>query len=535
MSPIPRWQVAIGCGLGLAAAIVTSAQSGLDESALDRAFGAYWLAADPEEAAQASEQILATGADFDTVRDRLMRGRSYATDVPTGRLLLERSNRDGLEHPYLVLVPEDYDPGRRYPARVYLHGGANRARRKEANWWRNPQRLADPEQIAVFPYAWKESLWWQGSQAENLGGILDGLKRTYNVDENRVYLFGVSDGGTGVYFFAFRTTTPWAGFLPFIGQPAVLNSPNVDADGQMYVANLLNKPFFVVNGGLDPLYPPASVVPYLTLFEDVGVRVRFHLEPDSGHNTRWWPEEAAAIDSFIDSNPRNPLPDRIWWETERTDRYNRAHWLLIDELGSVKGERAFPERNSVSLTPKPGLGLGVDKGGDQGVRLTRVQSGSTAEVAGLQKGDLIVEVDGLATPTVQQLRQALRQFSYGSSVPLTILRQGSRRSILIQLPPRPEPVRRVAFPHPFPSGRVELRARGNLIEVQTRGVRRYSLLLSPRQFDFSQPIKVITNGHESFNRRVVADVGTLLRWAARDNDRTMLFGAELEIEVANAG
>ncbi len=28
------------------------------------------------------------------------------------------------------------------------------------------------------------------------------------------------------------------------------------------------------------------------------------------------------------------------------------------------------------------------------------------------------------------------------------------------------------------------------------------------------------------------DVATLLRWAARDNDRTMLFGAEIESDLA---
>ena len=40
-----------------------------------------------------------------------------------------------------------------------------------------------------------------------------------------------------------------------------------------------------------------------------------------------------------------------------------------------------------------------------------------------------------------------------------------------------------------------------------------------------------TNGIGSFQGSVIPDVDVLLRWAARDQDRTMLFGAELEIEV----
>jgi cephalosporin-C deacetylase-like acetyl esterase len=38
------------------------------------------------------------------------------------------------------------------------------------------------------------------------------IKRTYNVDENRVVVAGVSDGGTGAYYVAMRDTTPYASF-----------------------------------------------------------------------------------------------------------------------------------------------------------------------------------------------------------------------------------------------------------------------------------------------------------------------------------
>jgi hypothetical protein len=37
------------------------------------------------------------------------------------------------------------------------------------------------------------------------------------------------------------------------------------------------------------------------------------------------------------------------------------------------------------------------------------------------------------------------------------------------------------------------------------------------------------NGKRAFQGAVKKDVGTLLRWAARDNDRTMLYGAEIRI------
>ncbi len=69
------------------------------------------------------------------------------------------------------------------------------------------------------------------------------------------------------------------------------------------------------------------------------------------------------------------------------------------------------------------------------------------------------------------------------------------------------------------------------MEVRTRGVRRFKLLLSPDEFDFDQPVRVSVNGRTAFDGRVQRSVLTLLTWAARDNDRTMLFGAELRIDV----
>ena len=61
------------------------------------------------------------------------------------------------------------------------------------------------------------------------------------------------------------------------------------------------------------------------------------------------------------------------------------------------------------------------------------------------------------------------------------------------------------------------------------GVREFTLLLSPDRFDFARNVKVIVNGRVAFDGRVEKSVATLAKWAARDNDRTMLFAAELKI------
>ena len=44
-------------------------------------------------------------------------------------------------------------------------------------------------------------------------------------------------------------------------------------------------------------------------------------------------------------------------------------------------------------------------------------------------------------------------------------------------------------------------------------------------------VVVTVNGRKVANARVAPSVGTLLKWSARDRDRTMLYGAELSVTV----
>jgi hypothetical protein len=103
--------------------------------------------------------------------------------------------------------------------------------------------------------------------------------------------------------------------------------------------------------------------------------------------------------------------------------------------------------------------------------------------------------------------------------------EGAYAPAEVDMPPRP------IFPRRKPSGRVDLVRRGNVIEASTEGVRAFTLLLSPSIFDFRKPISVVANGRTVFEGLVEPSVATMLKWAARDNDRTMVFGAELKIEL----
>jgi len=414
---------------------------------IDAAFQKFWGASSPEEAEHLADEVVKSGVSFDDAYHRLQTGRTYAAQQ-TGIVKLSNKTKDGIEHFFALNVPANYDPAKRYQVRFQLHGGVGgRENNQPRGTGESP--LQGAEQIYVVPYAWNTSPWWSDDQVLNLAAITDSIKRTYNVDENRVVIAAFSDGGTGAYYVGMRDTTPYASFLPLNGFIMVLANDTID-DDQMFPNNLRNKPMFVVNGGKDPLYPISHVEPFVKHLMS-GVSIEYHPQPEAGHNTAWWPEMKDPFEKFVAEHPRDPHPDKLTWETANME-HNRAHWLVIDEPGA-------PFKNEQPMT------------------------------------DLNIMRDTTADP--------------------------SDKDAVFPL-----------FNRDKKPGRVDLVRNGNTIQATTRSVASFTLLLSPDRFDFKQPIKVVANGRTVFDGRVENNLKTLMKWAARDNDRTMLYGAELKIKIS---
>jgi membrane-associated protease RseP (regulator of RpoE activity) len=281
------------------------------------------------------------------------------------------------------------------------------------------------------------------------------------------------------------------------------------------------------------LYPAHVVELYVDHLRKLGVPVVYRVYPELDHSTEWWPNERPELESFVHDHPREPLPDTISWQTERVDRFNRAHWLIIDRLGAVAGERRLPDTNLLRLGRELDFGLRVNWAVDRGRRAHDVAAGSNAFRIGLRAGDRFVEINGTPVETGQDIARQMEQWAEGAPLRFVVERDGDRVVLEgafdpaeVELPPTP------IFPRRRPSGRVDLVRRGNVVEASTDGVKAFTLLLSPSIFDFRRPITVVANGRTVFDGIVEPSVATLLKWAARDNDRTMVFGAELTIELA---
>jgi predicted esterase len=331
------------------------------------------------------------------------------------------------------------------PLRVSLHGGVGRPAPGPNDDRPRPltNRIPGGSEIVLHPRAFADTEWWKRDQVENIARLVDRLKRAYNVDESRTYVTGISDGGTGVYHLAMRAATSWSACLPLNGQPLVIANPATGADGDLYASNLVNCPLHAVNGGRDRLYPAASVKPLIDMFKAGGIPILWQVYPDADHDTSWWPDEKARFMNFVATHARVAHPASISWTTERTDRYNRFRWLVIEQLGARPTDVDLKDVNTFEV-------------------------------------------------------------------------QGRR----VQL-----------FSRRRPSGRVDITRAGNAFDARTHGVSRFTLLLSPDVIDFDQPVQVNVNGRPVYSGRVKRDLGTLVRWAARDNDRTMLYAAELKVDV----
>ena len=103
------------------------------------------------------------------------------------------------------------------------------------------------------------------------------------------------------------------------------------------------------------------------------------------------------------------------------------------ERGEVRRAYLGIEVNQVTPEFADAFGLSVD----EGVAVVSVTPGSGADEAGLQGGDVIVELDGEPTPTPEDLYARLRDFQPGDRVTVVVVRGDDRESLEVTLGERP--------------------------------------------------------------------------------------------------
>jgi S1-C subfamily serine protease len=94
----------------------------------------------------------------------------------------------------------------------------------------------------------------------------------------------------------------------------------------------------------------------------------------------------------------------------------------------------MPEMPDMPWEFEPGAWLGVSfVMTPEGAQITQVVSGSPAEAVGIQRGDVITEVEGRAVTEALPLDAHVRQYRPGDRVEIDLLRDGRSRTVTVRL------------------------------------------------------------------------------------------------------
>ena len=109
--------------------------------------------------------------------------------------------------------------------------------------------------------------------------------------------------------------------------------------------------------------------------------------------------------------------------------------ILVDGEVIIGFDRARLGR--ALATMKPSLGLRVadasSRGLAPGAYVGGVRPGSAGERAGLQPGDIIIEVEGLAIRGADDLERSVSRHGRGATLALTVLRRGQPLALRLSL------------------------------------------------------------------------------------------------------
>jgi predicted esterase len=259
---------------------------------------------------------------------------------PTGFLRLTVPGLDQEQSfEYLVALPPEYDPYRRYPTIVTLHAAGGNPE-LQLDWWAGtyqPAANARLGQATRHGYIVIAPVWSTPGQttytysarehAAVLYTLQDAMKR-FAVDTDRVFLSGISTGGDAAWDIGLSHPDLWAGLLPVV---AVANydkptSPNYVT---RYWQNGQNLPMYFVCGSMDVERTTRNAREwnrYLTqphfdamVTEYIG-RGHEHFSDDI-HNMFAW----------MNNHRRGPVPREFEAMTMRTWD-NFFWWLELDRL-----------------------------------------------------------------------------------------------------------------------------------------------------------------------------------------------------------
>lgn len=197
--------------------------------------------------------------------------------------------KDAAEVPYLLYLPKDFDAAKSHaPIMLFLHGrGESNGPLSLVAKWGPPQLAASGQQfpfIVVSPQCPTDDSWSSDTQQTRLGELLDFVIDKYHVETDRVYLAGLSMGGSGSWRMAADHPERFAAVVPICGR-----GDTADA------SKLKELPIWVFVGDQDRVFD-ANVQMVEAIRKAGSQRVRLTTLENIGHNS--WSAAFASPDLY---------------------------------------------------------------------------------------------------------------------------------------------------------------------------------------------------------------------------------------------
>jgi pimeloyl-ACP methyl ester carboxylesterase len=243
--------------------------------------------------------------------------------------------------PFIMRVPESYQGDRPVPLLVYLSGGPGRALSGALG---SAGAIAQDHWLIAYPQA--VSSWWDNDSIAMLDDLVDDLLTRFNVDVNRVFIAGVSNGATGAVRYATLAPQRFAAVVSLMGA-----GRKVPAQAPPYLANLSRLPILIVHGDMDPIIDiEASKDAAAALRKGAPtVAVELHVLKGRGHDIRPGSDDDLSL-PFLLRAVRDPFPRSVHLVLDDM-AHPRRYWLEVveKERGTADVEAQIRDDNVLEM------------------------------------------------------------------------------------------------------------------------------------------------------------------------------------------
>ena len=231
-----------------------------------------------------------TSAGFAFLDERAVSEREYLmrfqkTDAPSGSPSEEPGRQSAarldtqvrVTLDYLLCLPQDYQEKDSWPLMLFLHGAGERGDDLELVKVHGPPKAVAGGKafpfILVSPQC-EPKRWWQPIE---LTALLDEIVANHKVDEDRIYVTGLSMGGFGTWALAAYTPNRFAAIAPICG------------GGEPYRAKLYpHLPVWAFHGDKDSVIPAQRSRDMVDALKKHGGNAKLTTYPEADHDS--WTE-----------------------------------------------------------------------------------------------------------------------------------------------------------------------------------------------------------------------------------------------------